>query len=113
MNMDGMAIYLGMTSVFFAQVAGIDLVMHDYLVIILTATVGSIGGAGVPGSSMIMLPMILTAINVPIEGVALIAGIDRILDMIRTTINITGDATVTLIVDKTEGKLDEETYYSS
>ena len=112
MNMDGMAIYLGMAAVFFAQAAGIDLAMQDYLVIILTATVGSIGGAGVPGSSMIMLPMILTAIHVPIEGVALIAGIDRILDMIRTTVNITGDATVTLIIDKTEGKLDEETYYS-
>jgi Na+/H+-dicarboxylate symporter len=112
MNMDGMAIYLGMTSVFFAQVAGIDLAMHDYIVIVLTATVGSIGGAGVPGASMVMLPMILTAIHVPIEGVALIAGIDRILDMIRTTINITGDATVTLIIDKTEGKLDEEIYYS-
>jgi Na+/H+-dicarboxylate symporter len=113
MNMDGMAIYLGMCAIFFAQVAGIDLVMHDYLVIILTATVGSIGGAGVPGSSMVMLPMVLTAAHIPIEGVALIAGIDRILDMVRTTINITGDATVTLIIDKTEGKLDEETYYSN
>jgi Na+/H+-dicarboxylate symporter len=110
MNMDGMAIYLGMSSVFFAQVAGIDLSFHDYIIIIITA--GSIGGAGVPGSSMIMLPMILTAINVPIEGVALIAGIDRILDMIRTTVNITGDAAVTLIIDKSEGKLDEETYFS-
>lgn len=112
MNMDGMAIYLGMTSIFFAQVAGIDLAFNDYLIIVLTATVGSIGGAGVPGASMVMLPMILTAIHVPIEGVALIAGIDRILDMIRTTVNITGDATITLIIDKTEGKLDEETYYN-
>ncbi len=112
MNMDGMAIYLGMCTVFFAQVSGIDLTSHDYAVIIITATIGSIGGAGVPGSSMIMLPMILTAVHIPIEGVALIAGIDRILDMIRTTINITGDAAVTLIVDKTEGKLDKETYYS-
>lgn len=112
MNMDGMAIYLGMTSVFFAQVAGIDLALQDYIVIVLTATLGSIGGAGVPGASMVMLPMILTAVHIPIEGVALIAGIDRILDMLRTTINITGDATVTLIIDKTEGKLDEELYYS-
>lgn len=112
MNMDGMAIYLGMCTVFFAQVSGIDLTSHDYVVIIITATIGSIGGAGVPGSSMIMLPMILTAVHIPIEGVALIAGIDRILDMIRTTINITGDAAVTLIVDKSEGKLDKETYYS-
>ena len=112
MNMDGMAIYLGISTVFFAQVSGIDLAFHDYIIIIITATIGSIGGAGVPGSSMIMLPMILTAVHIPIEGVALIAGIDRILDMIRTTVNITGDATVTLIIDKTEGNLDEETYYS-
>ncbi len=112
MNMDGMAIYLGMCTVFFAQVSGVHLEFHDYIVIIITATIGSIGGAGVPGSSMIMLPMILTSVHIPIEGVALIAGIDRILDMIRTTINITGDATVTLIIDKTEGNLDEETYYS-
>lgn len=112
MNMDGMAIYLGMCTVFFAQVSGIDLAFHDYIIIIITATVGSIGGAGVPGASMVMLPMILTAVHIPIEGVALIAGIDRILDMIRTTINITGDATVTLIIDKTEGNLNEETYNS-
>ena len=112
MNMDGMAIYLGICSIFFAQVSGIDLAFHDYMIIVLTATVGSIGGAGVPGASMVMLPMILTAAHIPIEGVALIAGIDRILDMIRTTINITGDATVTLIIDKTEGQLDEEIYYS-
>jgi Na+/H+-dicarboxylate symporter len=112
MNMDGMAIYLGMCAIFFAQATGITLAPHDYFIIIITATIGSIGGAGVPGSSMIMLPMILTAVNLPIEGVALIAGIDRILDMIRTTINITGDATVTMIIDKTEGKLDKDVYYS-
>lgn len=112
MNMDGMAIYLGICAIFFAQVSGVHLAGHDYLIIILTATLGSIGGAGVPGASMVMLPMILTAVHVPIEGVALIAGIDRILDMIRTTVNITGDATITLIVDKTEGLLDENTYNS-
>jgi Na+/H+-dicarboxylate symporter len=112
MNMDGMAIYLGISAIFFAQVTGVDLSFHDYIIVVLTATIGSIGGAGVPGSSMIMLPMILTAINVPIEGVALIAGIDRILDMVRTTINITGDATITMIVDKSEGTLNEEIYYS-
>jgi Na+/H+-dicarboxylate symporter len=112
MNMDGMAIRLGMCAIFFAQVAGIDLSVYDYAVIILTATVGSIGGAGIPGATIIMLPMVLTAAHIPIEGVALIAGIDRILDMVSTTINITGDATVTLIIDKNEGELDEETYYS-
>lgn len=111
MNMDGMAIYLGCTAVFFAQVSGIDLHWNDYLVIMLTATVGSIGGAGLPGSSMIMLPMVLSSVNIPIEGLALIVGIDRIGDMIRTTINITGDATITLLVDKSEGKLNIEKYY--
>jgi Na+/H+-dicarboxylate symporter len=111
-NMDGMAIYLGMCSIFFAQALGIHLHLHDYVIIVLTATLGSIGGAGIPSGSIIMLPMILSAINIPIEGVALIVGIDRILDMIRTTINITGDATITLIVDKMEGALDEKVYYS-
>jgi len=112
MNMDGMAIYLGICSIFFAQACGVDLHMHDYALIMLTATLGSIGGAGVPGSSMVMLPMILSTVGIPIEGVALIAGIDRILDMIRTTVNITGDATITLIIDRTEGNLNEEVYYS-
>ena len=112
MNMDGMAIRLGICAVFFAQVAGIELSVQDYIIIIITATVGSIGGAGIPGATMIMLPMVLTAAHIPIEGVALIAGVDRVLDMVSTTINITGDATITLIVDKNEGTLDEETYYS-
>ena len=112
MNMDGMAIYLGITAVFFAQATGIELHNNDYIIIILTATLGSIGGAGIPGASVIMLPMILAAIHIPIEGIALIAGIDRIIDMIRTMINITGDATVTVIIDKVEGKLDEKIYYS-
>lgn len=111
-NMDGMAIYLGMCAVFFAQALDVTLYVHDYFLIILTATIGSIGAAGVPGGSMVMLPIILSAINMPIEGVALIAGIDRILDMLRTTVNITGDSTITLIIDKTEGKLNEKTYFS-
>jgi Na+/H+-dicarboxylate symporter len=111
-NMDGMAIYLGMCAVFFAQATGTTLHTHDYLMIILTSTLGSIGAAGIPGGSMVMLPMILSAVNLPIEGVALIAGIDRILDMLRTTINITGDATITLIVDKTEGSFNEKIYSS-
>jgi Na+/H+-dicarboxylate symporter len=111
-NMDGMAIYLGMCAVFFAQATGTVLQTHDYIMIVLTSTLGSIGAAGIPGGSMIMLPMILSAVGLPIEGVALIAGIDRILDMLRTTINITGDATITLIIDKTEGTFDEKVYMS-
>jgi len=111
MNMDGMSIYLGCATIFFAQAFGVDLHFHDYIVLIITATVGSIGGAGIPGSSMIMLPMVLASTGVPIEGIALIAGIDRLGDMVRTMINITGDAMVTLLVDKSENKLNIKTYY--
>ena len=111
-NMDGMAIYLGMCAVFFAQATGVTLHFQDFVMIILTSTLGSIGAAGIPGGSIVMLPMVLSAVNLPIEGVALIAGIDRILDMLRTTVNITGDATITLIIDKTEGNFDETIYQS-
>ncbi len=111
-NMDGMAINLALTTVFFAQMIGIDLTTSDYMVIILTATLGSMGGAGIPGGSLVMLPMILAAVNMPIEGVAIIAGIDRVLDLLRTAINITGDATITLIIDNSEGNLNKELYNS-
>lgn len=111
-NMDGMAINLALTAVFFAQMMGIDLTTSDYMVIILTATLGSMGGAGIPGGSLVMLPMILAAVNMPIEGVAIIAGIDRVLDLLRTAINITGDATITLIIDNSEGNLNKELYNS-
>ncbi|HJK85988.1 MAG: dicarboxylate/amino acid:cation symporter [Alphaproteobacteria bacterium] len=111
-NMDGMAINLALTAVFFAQMMGIDLTTSDYMVIILTATLGSMGGAGIPGGSLVMLPMILAAVNMPIEGVAIIAGIDRVLDLLRTAINITGDATITLIIDNSEGNLNRELYNS-
>jgi Na+/H+-dicarboxylate symporter len=111
-NMDGFAINLALTTIFFAQLQQVVLTSHDYLMIILTATLGSIGGAGIPGASLIMLPMVLSSVNLPIEGVAVLAGIDRILDMLRTTINITGDATITLIVDHSEGTFDKDKYYS-
>lgn len=111
-NMDGFAINLGLTTIFFAQMLGVELHAHDYLMIVLTATLGSIGGAGIPGASLIMLPMVLSSVNLPIEGVAILAGIDRILDMLRTTINITGDATITLLVDNSEGTFDKEKYYA-
>ncbi|MDX2050110.1 MAG: dicarboxylate/amino acid:cation symporter [Rickettsiaceae bacterium] len=111
-NMDGFAINLGLCTMFFAQVFGITLAPIDYLMIIITSTLGTIGGAGIPGGSLIMLPMVLSSVNIPIEGVAVLAGIDRILDMLRTTINITGDATITLIVDYSEGSFDKDKYYS-
>ena len=111
-NMDGLAIYLGVCALFFAQIYNIDLTAIDYAMIIFTSTLGSIGGAGIPSGSIIMLPMVLSAVNIPIEGIALIVGIDRILDMVRTTLNITGDTAITLIVDKSEGTLNEKLYNS-
>ncbi len=112
-NMDGTAIKLGLAALFVAQIMNVELSLLDYMVMVLTATLGSIGAAGIPGAFMVMLPMVLSSVNLPIEGVALFAGIDRVLDLLSTTINITGDATITLIVDNSEGNLDKDQYYSN
>lgn len=109
-NMDGIAIYISLCALFFAQATGKILMPSDYAFIILTGTLGSIGGAGIPSGTIVMLPMVLGSIGLPIEGIALIAGIDRIVDMMRSTISITGDAAVTLCVDHSEGMLDEVRY---
>lgn len=101
-NMDGTAVYQGVCALFIAQLYGVDLTSGQMLTVILTGTLASIGTAGVPGSGFIMLTMILTAVGLPLEASALIAGIDRILDMPRTCVNITGDATVCYLVDKSE-----------
>ncbi|WP_236869710.1 dicarboxylate/amino acid:cation symporter [Candidatus Bandiella numerosa] len=111
-NMDATAIYLGICAVFFAQIFGINLDFNHYIILILTATIGSIGAAGFPGGSMVMMGMVLSSIGIPLEGIGVILGIDRILEMLRTMINITGDCTVTLIVDKMEGTFNQKTYYS-
>ena len=111
-NMNGLSIKLGLSVIFFAQAMGVDLVFSDYIIIIMTGTLGSIGGAGIPGSFIIMLPIMLTSVGLPIEGVALLVGVDRVLDLISTTINITGDATITLVIDNSEGTLDKEMYNS-
>ena len=111
-NMNGFAIKLAMSAIFFAQLLNIPLAISDYIMIILTSTIGSIGGAGVPGAFVIMLPMVLNSVGLPIEGVALLVGIDRVLDLLSTTINITGDATITLVIDNSEGTLDREVYNS-
>lgn len=103
-NMDGTAIMQGVATIFIAQIYGIDLTMNNFITIILTATLASIGTAGVPGVGVIMLGMVLTEVGLPLEGMALVMGIDRFVDMFRTTINITGDAVCTLIVAKTEGE---------
>ena len=101
-NMDGTAIYQGVCSIFIATCFGIDLTLGQQMTIILTATLASVGTAGVPGAGMIMLAMVLQSVGLPVEGIALVAGIDRIFDMGRTTVNITGDAACTLCVSKME-----------
>lgn len=111
-NMDGTAIYLGIAALFFSQAYGIDLTMQNYLMLILTCTLGSIGAAGIPSGSIIFMSMVLSSVGLPIEGIGIILGVDRVLDMLRTTINITGDSAITMIVDRTEGTLDEKTYYA-
>ena len=103
-NMDGTAIYQGVCAIFIAQIFGIDLSLTQQITVILTATLASIGTAGVPGSGMIMLAMVLQSVGLPLEGIALVAGIDRILDMGRTVVNITGDASCAICVDAWEKK---------
>ncbi|SEI05825.1 Na+/H+-dicarboxylate symporter [Rheinheimera pacifica] len=105
-NMDGTAIMQGVATVFIAQVFVVDLTLTDYLMVIVTATLASIGTAGVPGVGLIMLAMVLQQVGLPVEGIALIIGVDRLLDMTRTAVNITGDAMVSCIVGKSENEFD-------
>ncbi|MBV7409080.1 dicarboxylate/amino acid:cation symporter [Maritimibacter sp. DP1N21-5] len=109
-NMDGTAIMQGVATVFLANVYGVDLGLGGYLTVIGMAVLASIGTAGVPGVGMVMLTMVLGQVGLPIEGVAIILGVDRLMDMIRTAVNITGDAVVTTIVAKSENKIDMATY---
>ncbi|MFA9560008.1 dicarboxylate/amino acid:cation symporter [Evansella sp. AB-rgal1] len=103
-NMDGGAIYQGVAVIFVAQFFGHSLSVLDFGIVMLTATLASIGAAGVPGAGLIMLTMVLTSVGLPIEGVALVAAIDRILDMFRTATNVLGDATGSVVVDRSENK---------
>lgn len=103
-NMDGTAVMQGIATIFIAQIYGKDLTMAHYISIILTATLASIGTAGVPGVGVIMLGMVLVQVGLPLEGIGLVMGIDRFVDMFRTMINITGDAVCTLVIAKTEGE---------
>ncbi len=109
-NMDGTAIYQGVVAVFIAQLLGVDLSMADYGMIIVTGTLASIGTAGVPGAGLVMLSIVMAQIGLPLEAIAVIAGIDRILDMARTSVNVAGDLMVTTLVGKSEGELDESVY---
>lgn len=106
-NMDGTAIYQGVCAVFIAQVFGVELTISQQLMVVLTTVLASIGTAGVPGSGMIMLAMVLQSVGLPVEGIALVAGIDRILDMMRTALNITGDSACCLCIDAVEKRAEE------
>jgi Na+/H+-dicarboxylate symporter len=109
-NMDGTAIMQGVATVFIAQFYAIDLGLSDYLMVILTATMASIGTAGVPGVGLIMLTMVLNQVGLPVEGIMLIIGIDRLLDMMRTAVNIAGDGVVSTVVARSENDLDLEVF---
>jgi Na+/H+-dicarboxylate symporter len=105
-NMDGTSLYQAVAAVFLAQVYGMDLTLGQQLTIILTATLASIGSAAVPGAGMVMLVIVLTAVGIPTEGIALIFAVDRPLDMIRTAVNVTGDTTITSIIATAENQID-------
>lgn len=108
--MDGTAIMQGVATVFIAQVYGIDLSLTAFITVILTATLASIGTAAVPGVGLITLALVLEQAGLPVEGIALIIGVDRLLDMVRTAVNVTGDATVSVIVGKSENHFDERVF---
>ena len=101
-NMGGTAIYQGVCSLFIASCFGVTLTMPQMLTIIFTATLASVGTAGVPSAGMIMLAMVLQSVGLPVEGIALVAGVDRVLDMMRTVVNITGDQSAAVCVDSLE-----------
>jgi Na+/H+-dicarboxylate symporter len=109
-NMDGTAIMQGVATVFIANAYGVDLGITGYLTVILMSVLASIGTAGVPGVGLIMLSMVFTQVGLPIEGIGLILGVDRLLDMTRTAVNVSGDAVVSVIVAKSEGAFDEDIY---
>ncbi len=109
-NMDGTAIMQGTATIFIANIYGIDLGVTEYLTVILMSVLASIGTAGVPGVGLIMLSMVFAQVGLPIEGIGLILGVDRILDMLRTAVNVGGDAAVTAIVAKSEEKMDVAIY---
>lgn len=111
-NMDGTAIMQGVATVFVSQVYGIELGLSGFLMVILTATLASIGTAGVPGVGLVMLAMVFNQVGLPVEGIGLIIGVDRLLDMVRTAVNVTGDAVVSCIVARWENQLDDVTFNS-
>ena len=109
-NMDGTAIMQGVATIFIAQVYGIPLTLNQMLMVVLTATLASVGTAGVPGVGLITLSMVLQQVGLPVEGITLVLGIDRILDMMRTVVNVSGDAAATVIMASMENELDLDVY---
>jgi len=109
-NMDGTAIMQGVATVFIAQAFNIDISIGGYVAVVLTATLASIGTAGVPGVGLITLALVLQQVGLPVEGIALIIGVDRLLDMMRTAVNVTGDCMVSSVVARSEGLLDEDVF---
>lgn len=105
LNMDGAAIYQGIAVVFIAQVSGVELSLMQLLIVVITTILASIGAAGVPGAGLIMLAMVVSAAGLPLEGIALVAGVDRILDMFRTSVNVVGDASAAVVVAASENEL--------
>lgn len=106
-NMNGTAMYLGLATLFGAQIFGVDLSWGDYGMIALLGTLGAVGAAGIPGAGLIMMALVFSAVNVPLETIAFVAGVDRIMDMMRTTTNITGDGAVAVTVASLTGELDK------
>lgn len=112
-NMNGTAMYLGLVALFGAQLFGIELTWTSYFLIAITATLGSVGAAGIPGSGLVMMSLVLSSIGVPLETIAFVAGINHIMDMMRTMTNVTGDATVAVAVGRMANEIDVEEYVSA
>lgn len=110
-NMVGISIYLSICSIFIAEATGIHLGLSQYLILMLTATIGAIGGAGIPGGSIVMMGMVFNALGLPLEGIAVILGIDRILDMLRTVVNLSCDCMMTVLIDKSEDTFNADVYF--
>ena len=107
-NMDGTALYQGVAAVFIAQFYGIDLGLGEQLTVVLTATLAALGTVGIPGAGVVMLAMVLRSVGVPLEGIGIIMGVDRFLDMCRTAVNVTGDSVCTMVIAAGEGRLDAQ-----
>ncbi len=112
-NMDGTAMYLGLATLFGAQIFGVDLSFADYILVAVTATLGSIGAAGIPGTGLIMMTLVFSSVGVPLETIAFVAGVDRLMDMMRTTTNVTSDATIATTVAVLVDEIDREEMISA